>query len=253
MSTDRDWEEWGSTDPYFGVLSLDQFRQGNLSELSRAEFFRTGENHVDLVLSTIDAALKAGFSPGTVLDFGCGVGRLLVPFARRAARVTGVDVSRSMLEEARSNCDREQITDVSLVLSDDGLTAVRGEFDLVHSCLVLPHIPWNRGTVLIDELLRRVRPGGILAIQIYYRCNAPPLKRALVRMRYSSRIVNALRNIWRRRPPGEPPMQLHVYDLPSVIRRLRRAGFAKVHLLNEASPDGDFESTLLFAQRTNGG
>ncbi len=36
--TDLDWKEWGERDPYFGVVSHEQFRRDRLAE-NRAEFF----------------------------------------------------------------------------------------------------------------------------------------------------------------------------------------------------------------------
>ena len=249
MSTDQDWEKWGSMDPYFGVLSVDEYKQQNLSDEARDDFFRTGEQHVDWILATIRRVFAAEFEPRRTVDFGCGVGRLAVAFARRGSAVVGVDVSTSMLAEARSNCDRQDVRNVDLVLSDDELSAVEGEFDLVHSCLVLQHIPWKRGDKLIDELIKRVRSGGIIAIQFYYHCNAPAVVRGLVRLRYTSRAANALRNLLRGRPLSEPPMQVHVYDLPSILRRLRRAGFADVHQCLGTVANGTFESVTLFARR----
>jgi hypothetical protein len=39
MSTDKDWEKWGSRDPYFGVLSSEKFRRGKLDQKAIDEFF----------------------------------------------------------------------------------------------------------------------------------------------------------------------------------------------------------------------
>lgn len=145
MGTDRDWEKWGGTDPYFGVCSEGRFHAEAMTPASRDAFFRSGEEHVARTYSDIERLFKVDFKPENVLDFGCGVGRLLIPFARRAKQVVGVDVSTSMLAEARRNCIDAGILGVSLVESDDGLTRAEGRFDLVHSHIVLQHIPWKRG------------------------------------------------------------------------------------------------------------
>ena len=105
----------------------------------------------------VDAAL----SPQRILDFGCGVGRVVIPFAQIAADVVGMDVSPSMLAEARSNCTAGGTTNVTLLRSDDILSTVEGTFDLVHSCIVLQHIEVPRGTALFAQLVRRIRPGGV--------------------------------------------------------------------------------------------
>jgi 2-polyprenyl-3-methyl-5-hydroxy-6-metoxy-1,4-benzoquinol methylase len=42
-----------------------------------------------------------GLTPGSVLDAGCGTGRVAIELARRGVEVVGVDVDASMLEVAR--------------------------------------------------------------------------------------------------------------------------------------------------------
>jgi len=47
-----------------------------------------------------EADLVASFRPGTVLDAGCGTGRVAIELARRGIDVVGVDRDESMLAEA---------------------------------------------------------------------------------------------------------------------------------------------------------
>ncbi len=60
-----------------------------------------------LAASGLDVHGEASFvaalspAPATVLDAGCGTGRVAVELARRGLQVVGVDVDRSMLERAR--------------------------------------------------------------------------------------------------------------------------------------------------------
>jgi SAM-dependent methyltransferase len=168
MSTDHHWELWGARDPYFGVLTHPKFRTAEITEEAREEFFVGGQVHAAHVLNVCRAHLDAAFNPQRVLDFGCGVGRIAIPFASGAAEVVGVDVSPSMLAEARRNCDARGAPHVRLLPSDDTLSAVDGQFDLVHSCIVLQHIEVPRGRELFRQLVERVRPGGIAAIQVTF-------------------------------------------------------------------------------------
>lgn len=48
-----------------------------------------------------EAALVRTYDPTTVLDAGCGTGRVAVELARHGVEVVGVDVDRSMLDTAR--------------------------------------------------------------------------------------------------------------------------------------------------------
>jgi SAM-dependent methyltransferase len=168
MSTDAAWEEWGRRDPYFGVITDPKFRSTGINESARQEFFASGESHVHGVLSTIRKHIDPAFAPRTVLDFGCGVGRLLIPFAKITEDVVGLDVSTSMLQEARRNCDAQQLHNVRLFRSDDALSTLTGPFDLIHSCIVFQHIPVERGRVSFAKLLQHLRPGGVGALQLTY-------------------------------------------------------------------------------------
>ena len=79
MGTDKDWERWGATDPYFGVISSDRFRKEGLDQAAKNEFFATGSEHVERVYRLIEEHFDQTFNPKAALDFGCGVGRLVVP------------------------------------------------------------------------------------------------------------------------------------------------------------------------------
>jgi SAM-dependent methyltransferase len=48
-----------------------------------------------------EAALVGCYRPGSVLDAGCGTGRVAIELARRGIEVVGVDVDPSMLTTAR--------------------------------------------------------------------------------------------------------------------------------------------------------
>lgn len=48
-----------------------------------------------------EAAFVLSYRPASVLDAGCGTGRVAIELARRGVEVTGVDVDHSMISEAR--------------------------------------------------------------------------------------------------------------------------------------------------------
>src|SRR5215210_1486107 len=133
-NSDAAWERYGKFDPYFGVCTQDKYRTENLGESELEEFFRSGEEFINLLLSTTRERLDSSFQPTRALDFGCGVGRLTIPLAKMVAHVVGVDISDGMINEARNNCLRNDVlAKVELVKSDDRLTKVRGTFDFVVS------------------------------------------------------------------------------------------------------------------------
>jgi tRNA/tmRNA/rRNA uracil-C5-methylase (TrmA/RlmC/RlmD family) len=86
-NTDDAWEKFGKTDPYYGVLSHERIRLSKFAEDSRADFFLSGEEHVKLLFQTIREHVDPDFSPELALDFGCGVGRIAIPLARRVTKI----------------------------------------------------------------------------------------------------------------------------------------------------------------------
>ncbi len=187
-------------------------------------------------LALAELAERAGF-PAGVFNVVTG----------DAATVVGVDVSDHMLAESASNCVQRKVENVSFVKSDDDLTQLQGSFDLVHSCLVLQHIPTKRGMKLIEALLRHLQPGGVVAIQFYYRCDAPKWIRALVKLRYKLPIANMVRNILRGQSWREPAMQLHTYSLEEITSKLKAVGANSIYLHPFAY--GEFQSVALYAQK----
>jgi SAM-dependent methyltransferase len=252
MGTDRDWEAWGRDDPYYGVLSSEQFRTRTLSDEARSAFFDSGARHIQGVLTVIRESFAPDFAPRQSLDFGCGVGRLLIPLARASDRATGIDVSPSMLAEAARNCAAQGVGNVTLLPSHDRLDGVAAGFDLVHSYIVLQHIPPARGHGLIAALAQRVAPGGFLVLQFpHARTTSWPVN-VLTWLRYHFGPANAVRNLLRSRPLREPPMQLHAYDRDRVLRTVQETGFGPPRLLPDRAAGSDFECTLLVARRNAG-
>ena len=168
MDTDAEWEKWGERDPYFAVLTDPKFRSGNLSDEVRLEFFDSGRLHVNHVLDACHRYVNPHLRRGSVLDFGCGTGRLVLPFAEQFEHVTAVDVSQAMLREARRNAEAAGLKNITWLPSDDSLSAVHGRFDLVHSVITLQHVDVPRGRALFARLVELVAEGGVGAIQITY-------------------------------------------------------------------------------------
>ena len=92
-----------------------------------------------------------------VLDLGCGTGRHALWLASQGARVTALDFSDSMLEQARSKSGAGAVHfqrhDLREVLPFPPAT-----FDVVVSGLVLEHL--EDLDVVFGEILRVLRPGG---------------------------------------------------------------------------------------------
>jgi SAM-dependent methyltransferase len=218
--SDAAWEAYGALDPYYGVLNEDRFRGRPDAEVLES-FFESGERHVASVLEHIRKHIVADFQPRRALDFGCGVGRLVIPLARVSGEVVGVDVSEHMLAEARVNVERAGLANVDLVRSTDDLRLVEGTFDLIHTFIVMQHISPRRGEVLAERMLEKLEPGGVGALHFTYHRRAPLYRRLVHRARGTVPLLNGFVNLLQKRPFGYPLMKMHEYDLGRLCAKLQ--------------------------------
>ncbi|MGI8985079.1 MAG: class I SAM-dependent methyltransferase [Acidimicrobiales bacterium] len=96
--------------------------------------------------------------PGSVLDAGCGTGRVAVELARRGMQVVGVDLDDSMLERARAKAPDLAWVNADLAGADLGRT-----FDVVVMAgnVMIFLTPGTEARV-VANLARHVAPGGAL-------------------------------------------------------------------------------------------
>ncbi len=107
-----------------------------------------------------EADLVESFTPGSVLDAGCGTGRVAIELRRRGCQVVGVDLDVAMLERARQKAP--DIEWVQADLADPDLSFAH-PFDLVllaGNVLIFVE-PGTEGDV-IWNLTRHLAPGGLL-------------------------------------------------------------------------------------------
>ena len=247
-STDKYWERFGKENPYHGVISYDRFKKGNLTEQARSEFFRTGEGHIDFIMKVIRRYLDADFNPSRCLDFGCGVGRLVIPMARQFKQVVGVDVSKSMLEEAKRNCQGCDVENVELVESDDQLSKLEGEFDFIHSCVVFQHIPVRRGVKLLKRMIELLSEDGVAALDFTYFRDASLIKKIISWVTKTIPLTHNFANLIKGRPFNHPHMRMESYNLNRIFQLLQKQGYNNVHIqLQKITVD--FSSVYLFFQK----
>jgi ubiquinone/menaquinone biosynthesis C-methylase UbiE len=97
-----------------------------------------------------------------VVDFGCGPGYFMVPLARIAQKVIGVDVSANMLDKAAAYAKRNRVQ-VELIQTD----GTRIELpDSSADAILLVHVfhEVESGDKVLTEFLRLLKPLGRLII-----------------------------------------------------------------------------------------
>jgi SAM-dependent methyltransferase len=241
----RHWERVARNDPYYGVLTREEYRGRNLSPGAMQAFLLSGEEYIEFIVGAIRRTIDKNFSPHRCLDFGCGVGRLVIPLAKRFGHVVGVDVSRSMLVEAESNCRNLGVANVEFVQSDDDLSRVTGKFGFVHSFIVFQHIPPPRGVRILTHLIERLEHGGVASLHFTYRWDAPLTRRAIHWARKSVSLVDALANLAKGRRPGSPSIYMYHYSLSRLVNILHMNGCDAIHLQHTYG-DGHAGVILMF-------
>jgi len=249
LSTDKAWEKWGKADPYYGVLSADVYRKENLNADNKKAFFESGEEYIEFILKNINEHVDNSFSPGKCLDFGCGVGRLVIPLAKRYKDVAGIDVSDSMLELARRNCQDNGISNADFYKSDDDLSAINGKFDLITSCLVFQHIPAKRGKHILEKLLQSLNDRGVAVLQIIFYRNAPLLNKFSCWLQKKIPLLAYVINIFRKRKFFQPPVQMNCYNLTEIIKLLADNGIGSFFAL--PGIDKEYYNVILFCRKNN--
>jgi len=131
------WDEFARADAYRYICT--GLRSGD-----GRQFWNSGEKTVETELLPLVAEFR--LKPEVALEIGCGVGRLLLPMARRFAAAVGVDVSAEMIRRAGRNAADLGIRNVEWVLAPGPDAVLRqrsdlaGKVDFLYSLLVFQHI-----------------------------------------------------------------------------------------------------------------
>jgi SAM-dependent methyltransferase len=226
MRAEKAWKRLGATEPYFAVLSENQYLSAQEDGAARADFFMSGESHIAEVFADIHS-IDSTFQPQRALDFGCGVGRLVIPLARRVHRVVGADISRAMISESARNVSEAGLTNVQLICTDEA--TLPGTFDFIHSYIVFQHIPVKTGLRITEHLISRLEPGGFGALHYTYGATHPIWKRALRWVRQRVPGVHFVSNAVQGHPLGRAFMQMNPYPMNVLFRLIQATGCSSIN------------------------
>lgn len=137
---------------------------------SAFESFRTPSGDVEFYRAL---AREAG---GSVLELGCGSGRVLLPIARDGIVCTGLDSSDAMLEELARKSPPENLRMVAGAMQDLDFGSER--FSLIYAAFrSFQHLLTVEDQLsCLRAVLRHLAPGGLFAFDVF----APKLERLAV-------------------------------------------------------------------------
>src|SRR5918998_4891730 len=129
----RFWDRRALETPYYFVDNRLDYRSPDLER-----FWADGEPTLETLLGDVGVAIRPS---DTVVEIGCGVGRLTRAIAARAGKVVALDVSQRMLTLARQH--NPDLSNVSWLLGD-GASLAGVEDRSADGCVshvVFQHIP----------------------------------------------------------------------------------------------------------------
>jgi SAM-dependent methyltransferase len=132
----------------------------------RASFLWLGRESVRELERTLAIAGRSLHTFESILDFGCGCGRMLLRLESlgRERALHGTDVDAEAIEWCREHLP---YVDVSVNKPDPPLPYPDAAFDLVFNHSVFTHIDGRRQDLWLSELRRVVRPGGFVVLSTH--------------------------------------------------------------------------------------
>lgn len=215
------------------------------------EFFHSG---VEMIEWMLDETRRAGVerlpvpeTPDRALDFGCGVGRLSIALAGTFARVEGIDISESMVRNARERAaarlgSRSERVVYTVNDAADLALFADDEFGMVLSLICLQHMRQEFAKRYIAEFCRVTAPGGIVFFQL-------PTRRTTAALRLRGSVGRSARRI-EGRMKGEAVMEMHGTSRSFVERILDRGGVEVIGVrINDLAPS--WESLTYVGRKRN--
>jgi len=209
----RFWDEKARENPYWYVSACGPYRGRDL-----ADFWESGPT----IWQDLKGAL--GYLPGagdTVVEVGCGVGRLTRAMAREVAHIHAFDISEEMLKLAASH----DLSNATFHRTGGGSLRplTDASADLVLAYCVFQHLPSEAALrEYLREMARVCRPGGRIAFTLTPRSwttRLLPLLRVQRWMREALGIVEGPRGLYRREWTGIRPTSRRVLRMSLVPLR----------------------------------
>ncbi len=228
-SSSRWWSQISQND---GLALLDQHVQPNAAWEQMAQ---TG---------TADwqrARLLTGIPAGrhlSLLEIGCGAGRMTGVLATEYGHVMALDVSKFYLRCARRRCRANNVT--FRAIEGDTLQPVANRlYDAAFSYEVFHYLAPRLLDSYIREIYSLLRPGG----QFVFELNTEPLGWATLGSLQFRRILHACgKRAWRGWPTS-PHFIRKVHSVAAVVSTLERVGFSVSQVIHPRRRETWFVAT----------
>ena len=166
--TKRAWEKLGKEEPYFSVITHDEMKTENLTEEVISRFFQSGNLKTIEIISSLKRNGVSNLERLSVLELGCGCGRITKSLARNFGHVDAVDISEGNLRIAREHIKDTNVDFFLMKEVEDYLKLPQA--DIIYSFIVLQHNCPPVIEYILNVMMNKVNPNGILMFQVptYY-------------------------------------------------------------------------------------
>jgi ubiquinone/menaquinone biosynthesis C-methylase UbiE len=158
------WESLAEFDPMWAILTTEG-KKGR--KWNPEEFFQHGKSEVSALMADLDS-LGVRLNRKSIMDFGCGIGRLTQAFSECFEHCLGIDISSEMIEKARELNRFPDRCQYLVNETADLAQLANNSFHLVYSSMVLQHVAPTVSSQYIKEFIRVAKPGGVIVFQIPY-------------------------------------------------------------------------------------
>lgn len=221
MQSNVEWELLARADPLYAIAS-DRGHRRDEHGWDHDAFFAKGRSYLEY----LDPVLDGIPADATILDLGCGAGRLSRALADRYRQVIGIDAAPSMVELAEEMC--ADVTNIEFRVSNGvELPAETGCVDAVVTIQVLQHVDPVALPRILAECRRVTRPGGQVVLHIPAPWVQSTLRRALTLVRVRRLVTKAALRLWPKlnlARRGWVVQQYHTYRSARIRPMLIEAG-----------------------------
>lgn len=225
------WRTLGDEKPHWSVLSSDRFLPDQIRDQEDA-FHASGAGDVGQLLDILAYVGRPPEQFDTIVEYGCGLGRMTNHLAQHFGNVSGCDISSSHLALARAYSERLGRTNIRYREISDSQFALAEPIDLWFSVIVLQHNPPPVIAAILRRCFSLLRPGGLAIFQV-------PTYRPSYRFVIDEYIE---------RPQGSE-FEMHILPQRAVFDICRDTGCFIVDILEDDRAGKDWISSMFIVGR----
>ena len=166
--TKNAWRKLGEVDPYWSVITSDEYRMNNIDEVRIKEFYKTGYKQCISIIKTLKRTGiiedESDSKKLEITEIGCGVGRVTKSLAECFAKVHAFDISEGNMSIAKKMIADKNVN-FCLVKSLEEYEDLP-KTDIVYSIIVLQHNCPAVIEYMLEKMFASLKKNGVCIFQV---------------------------------------------------------------------------------------